>query len=371
MRPAILVLFIGLAACAPRGSILMDPAARTMGTPVDILVGTTRAVDPATGDFGWQRSETLSYARYVVSVPPDRQVGEIDWPRASAPDPQRDFLTVERESYPTAAQFRRALKSDRSTRPSLPGETGQAVIYIHGFNNNFAEGLYRFAQIAQDLKLSGSLIHYSWPSRASPLGYAYDIDSTDFGRDGLETLIGDVRAAGVVRPVIVAHSRGAYLLMETLRQMAIRGDRAGIDALGGIILIAPDIDVDVFRMQARAIGQLPRPFIVFASPSDPALGLSARVAGQPTRLGNVQDLTRLTEFKVTIIDVGSLRDGQAHFEVATSPTFIRLVNSLPQVDREFAQGTTRPRSILGSAAVSLQNLTAVVLSPTAMLSNPN
>lgn len=124
-------------------------------------------------------------------------------------------------------------------------------------------------------------------------------------------------------------------------------------------------------MQASAIGQLPRPFIVFASPRDPALGLSARISGQPTRHGNVQDLTRLTELRVTIIDVGSFSDGQAHFEVATSPAFIHLVTSLPRVDRDFAQGEARPRSILGSAAVSLQNLTAVVLSPATMMTNPN
>lgn len=35
---------------------------------------------------------------------------------------------------------------------------------------------------------------------------------------------------------------GAGLLMEALRQTAVRGDRRTLDRIGGVMLISPDID---------------------------------------------------------------------------------------------------------------------------------
>ena len=121
-------------------------------------------------------------------------------------------------------------------------------------------GRRRTPELGHDLKVQGVLVHYSWPSRANALGYVYDRDSALFGRDGLEVLIRDVEAAGARNVIVVAHSMGGALVMETLRQMAIAGDRHSLERIRCVILMSPDIDLDVFHEQAVKIGKLPGPF---------------------------------------------------------------------------------------------------------------
>ena len=235
-----------LLACAPRGHVTLDPQAASVGQVEKIFIGTTRKQDQD-GSFGTYRSEQINFARYDVSVPPDRKLGEINWPpRHGKANPLKHFLTTDQIVYPNDLPFRKDLKAQ------LAANGGEAVIFVHGYNNNFSEGVYRVAQFAHDLKLPGAVVHYAWPSAAEPLGYAYDRDSALFARDGLESLIHEVAAAGAKRILIVAHSMGAGLTMEALRQAAIRGDKRTLGWSGGVIFISPDLDVDVFRPATSA-----------------------------------------------------------------------------------------------------------------------
>jgi esterase/lipase superfamily enzyme len=322
-----------LMACAPRGQITLEPSAASVGQVQRIFVGTTRAQMPD-GSFGSGRSENLSLARFDISVPPNRGLGEINWPpRHGRRDAQTQFLTVDERVYPAEAGFRADLKRQLD----LTG--GDAVIFVHGFNNNFAEGLYRLAQLSHDLKLSGTFVQYAWPSAADPLGYEFDRDSAMFARDGLERLIREVERAGAKRILLVAHSMGAELTMETLQQIAIRGGKRTLDHIGGVILISPDIDVDVFRSQAHAIGHLPQPFVIFGSNRDRYLRLSAAVTGTPDRLGSVSDVTSLADLDVTVLDVGNFSAGAGHFVFGDSAALIGLFDSLP----EFEAALNAPR----------------------------
>src|SRR5690606_23831870 len=143
------------------------------------------------------------------------------------------------------------LRQAIAARP--PGDR-DVVLFIHGYNNTFAEGLYRFAQIEHDLNLPGVPMHFSWPSRGQPLAYAADRDSVLYSRDGLERSI-EIAAQAGGKTILVAHSMGAALLMESLRQMAIAGKRDTLDRIGAVVLLSPDIDVGLFRMQVRTIGR--------------------------------------------------------------------------------------------------------------------
>jgi esterase/lipase superfamily enzyme len=165
MRRIALFLLIGLlAACGQRGVITIDPVARDFGVTEPIFVGTQRAFDPETGSFGNLRSKILSFARLDVSSPPDRQPGEIRWPRKGAePNPATDFLTERQIIFPDAASFRRDLRHEMKTEER---NKPQALIFVHGFNNTCAEGTYRIAQLSHDLDLPRVTVHYSWPSAA-------------------------------------------------------------------------------------------------------------------------------------------------------------------------------------------------------------
>jgi esterase/lipase superfamily enzyme len=363
MRYAIpILLTLGLAACEPRGQIVVDPAAARVGTVETIFIGTTRGPDADTGEeFGSGRSRTTRYVRLDVSVPPGRIVGEIDWPKPRRkPDAQTEFLATSKRVYAGAADFRSAVNRAILQEPDTRGEV---VVFVHGFNTNFPEGAYRLAQLGHDLGVNAVLVHYSWPSLAHPLGYAYDRDSALFARDGLESLLKELEKAGARRIVIVAHSMGAALTMETLRQISIAGEGGLTSRISGVVLVSPDVDVDVFHAQADRISPLPEPFIIFTSKKDRALALSARLSGQRERLGNIKDLTRLADLKVTLLDTTAFSTGAGHFNLGNSPALLSILGGLPNIDSAFAGDPTARTGLLPGAVLTVRSATEAIMSP--------
>mgnify|MGYP000580525007 CR=1 FL=1 len=133
---------LALMACTPRGEVTLDPAAATVGQVQRVFIGTTRGQNDD-GSFGNKRSEAVRFARYDISVPPDRKLGQITWPpRHGAINPEKQFLTTDELIYQADVAFRADLKTQLAARG------GEAVIFVHGYNNNFAEGVYRVAQFA-------------------------------------------------------------------------------------------------------------------------------------------------------------------------------------------------------------------------------
>jgi esterase/lipase superfamily enzyme len=351
-----------LMACTPRGSLTLDPSAAAVGQVTPVFIGTTRVLE--NGQFGPDRSEEVRFARYDISIPPKHKLGEINWPtRLAKPDATKHFLTTKEVIYAEDTGFRTDLARD------LAAHGGEAVIFVHGYNNNFSEGLYRVAQFAHDLDLPGSVVHYAWPSAAKPLGYVYDRDSALFARDGLEALINEVADAGATRILLVAHSMGSGLAMEALRQASIRGDQQTLNKLAGVILISPDIDVDLFRSEAHAMGSLPQPFIIFGSERDKVLGLSARLTGQRERLGSLKSLSEVADLKVTFFDVSEFSSGAGHFTVGDSPALIKLLESIGQIEGAFEADRAKRIGLVSGAVLTVQNATQIVLSPVAEIAS--
>jgi esterase/lipase superfamily enzyme len=70
-------------------------------------------------------------------------------------------------------------------------------------------------------------------------------------------------------------------------QAKLRERSPFVAKLNQVVLLAPDIDVDVFRTQLDTIGKLKHPIIVAISRDDLALAASQRIAGDVPRVGNV------------------------------------------------------------------------------------
>jgi len=356
-RIALIFSLMIVISCTHRGEITLSETAASVGKVEQVFIGTTRLQEPD-GGFGSHRSEAINFVRFDISVPPQRTLGEINWPkRGTEGNPQTEFLTTDQQLYPSGEAFRADL------RRQLPASDGEAVIFIHGYNTNFAEGLYRVAQFTHDLELPGAVVLYSWPSAAEPLGYAYDRDSALFAREGLESLIHEVGAAGAKRILLVAHSLGSGLTMEALRSAAIRGDKKTLALIGGVLLISPDIDVDVFRAQSHAMGSLPQPFVIFGSDRDKSLRLSAMLTGQEARLGSLSDVSRLADLKVTFADVGNFSVGRGHFVVGDSAALILLLDRIGDVQSAFEADRRSRLSLLSGVVLTVQNATQIILAP--------
>ncbi|WP_199262271.1 alpha/beta hydrolase [Paracoccus binzhouensis] len=350
----LLSLFLLLAACAPRGEITIAPEAARIGHVERIYVATNRTPDGS-------RQEGVSFGRVDVSVPPERRPGSITYPhKGAAPDPRRDFLVSDYARFARPEDFSADMRRAIAARP--PGDR-DVVLFVHGYNNTFAEGLYRFAQIEQDLRLPGVPMHFSWPSRGQPLAYAADRDSVLYSRDGLKRSIEIAAEAGGGKAILVAHSMGALLLMESLRQMAIAGERRTLDRIGAVVLLSPDIDVGVFRSQARAIGRLPQPFVIFTSGRDRALSLSALISAEPVRLGSLTDAGPVADLPVTLVDVGAFSSGTGHFNVATSPALLRILSQARELNSVFSSDVSGGVGPLTRAALHAERAAQIVISP--------
>ena len=363
-----LTVILTQAACEPRGEVRLMPQAAGVGQVETVFVATTRGPDPDGGDeFGMARAAKERYVRLDISIPPNRAPGDIEWPKLNrAADPTKQFVTLAENNYSNAAAFRADLSRAIAHQH---GNRAEVVVFVHGFNNNFAEGTYRLAQLGHDLHVEGALVHYSWPSRAHPLGYVYDRDSALFARDGMEQLLRDTDAAGARKIIIVAHSMGAAVVMETLRQIALSGDQHLLDKIGGVVLMSPDIDVDVFRAQALRVGKLPQPFVIFTSKKDKALALSARLTGQHDRVGNLTDPKELGDLKVTLVDTTAFSTGAGHFNVGDSPGLLSILGRIGDVETAFAGDRTGRSGLLGGAVLTVQNVTQIILYPVTAIAN--
>jgi esterase/lipase superfamily enzyme len=360
LRRSVVILAIFLASCAPpRATMQFVPQGAKPGTVESIFVGTTREIDPTVeSKLGFGRSSVMRYGKVDVSVPRDRALGTIPLPRPNRPlDPSTQFLTVDRTIYNDEAQFRRALGRE------MAHKKGDAVIFVHGFNNNAVESTYRMAQFGHDLKIPGALVHYAWPSRATALGYVYDRDSAIFASRGLEQLLKNVENAGPGKVVLVAHSMGSLITMEALARLALQGNRRVLDQIAGVILMSPDIDVDVFKGQAATIGKLPEPFIIFTSKKDKALAVSAKITGQTNRVGNLPDPTPLAGLKVTLIDTTAFSVGGGHFNVASSPALLAILSNISGVDDALASDGRGRTGVITGAMLTVQNTTQIIMSP--------
>lgn len=363
MRKLGLVLLL-CAGCAARGDFTQAPAGATGGQPEEIYVATTRLSGP--GGYGFERSEAADFLRYDISIPTDREPGELNWPpRSRKPDAAKDFLVLDETRFGSAADFRTALHDEMASR----GQTG-AVVYVHGFNNTMAEGVYRVAQMHHDLQVPGVAVHYAWPSRGSALGYVHDRDSVLFARDGFEKLLNEVVASGADDIIIVAHSMGAFVTMETLRQMVLRDGSRALDHIAGIVLIAPDLDVDVFRSEVQDIGELPQPFVIFGSSRDRVLGVSSTIAGGEGRLGNLASVDRVSDLDVTYLDTAAFNVGTGHLNLGENPALLRLFGGIIGIDAAFRDDARTRVGLLPGLVLSVRNATEVILSPSLEAATP-
>lgn len=326
MRHLLPALFsLALVACAPRGEIQMaQPSSAAVVR--DVYVAQFRQETGQVKNFGERRPGALNFERIDVSIPPNHETGQIEWPRG-APDANSDFVTIGGMQYPDMRSFARAVaEADQSGH-------NETVIHIHGYNTTHGEAVYGAAQVAHDLDVPVPLVVFSWPSAAQVKGYVYDRDSALISRDMLEELIVAFAQYPDRDLFITAHSMGSYLLMETLRQISISGRVDLKRDITGVLLLAPDIDTELFRDQAERIGALPEPFLVVVAEQDRALRFSSGLTGRGVRLGSLTDPEEVEGLGVTLVDVGSLSDGKRfdHNIATSSPAAISIFRKLNQV----------------------------------------
>lgn len=347
---------LALAGCATRPgaeALLAVDAAVEGAQTVAVHTATTRERE-ANGarTFTAERAEETSYARFTISVPPDHQPGHIEWARG-LPDPAKTFAVLEERPLSESAFL-------DSVTASSTGTARNVTVFVHGYNQNFPQALFRLAQMSIDADLDGAAVLFAWPSQAALAGYVADKDSATYSRDYLaDMLTAMARDRRIGDITVLAHSMGAWLTVEALRQLRLSGRADAFDHLQ-VVLAAPDIDIDVFRAQMAIIGTMEPPMVVLTAPDDRALFVSRYLGAAHQRVGaldvndpRVREVAR--ETNIAIVDISGLEalDGLHHSRYAS------LAAIYPQLSREEAG---LPSSGLRQAGAFVFNAVGTTLS---------
>ncbi len=207
---------------------------------------------------------------------------------------------------------------------------------------------------------------FSWPSATRPQACLADRQSALFSRDALEITIAALARSDATCFNFVAHSIGALLLVDTLRLLArVDHDRV-FDKRGAVVLISPDIEIDVFRQQAEPLLARGVPIDVLVSRRHRALRSSALMRGERSRLGSIRSQPDLGALDVSVIDLSIVRNGDRmdQFKVGTSPELIEFIRSRDATGLGVFEAGKGP-GVVGCSATILQAGADLILEPLA------
>lgn len=296
-----------LGGCVSRPNSLLIPVS---GQPaesafVDVFTLSTRQPSDEPGlIYNGERSETSSTKIVRVAIPPSHESGRIEWPEEA--DPENEF-SIASISDPSNSDVRRWFREQNTD--------GHVLIFTHGYNTRYGEGVLRLAQLTHDLDIKAAPVLFAWPSRGTFGSYLYDRESASIARDTLEQAIRIAAVSKETKSItVLAHSMGSWITMEALRQYAIR--RGGLDPkIRSVILASPDIDIDVFEAQVNALGGERPEITVLLSSDDKALSLSRVLSGNVGRLGGIDVnnstyANKLADIRgIKLVDLSELDDG--------------------------------------------------------------
>jgi esterase/lipase superfamily enzyme len=159
-----------------------------------------------------------------------------------------------------------------------------ALLYVHGYRSSFNDACRRAAQIAADLKFSGPVFLWSWPSRDELSGYFSDEKMAVWSSEHFTTFLKQILSQrGLHHLHIVAHSMGNRVLEQAL--ISPRLTPAEQAHLGQIVFAAPDLSRSAFDSQCTPSNIAALRITLYASKHDQALR-AAKVAHPFSRLGD-------------------------------------------------------------------------------------
>jgi esterase/lipase superfamily enzyme len=171
----------------------------------------------------------------------------------------------------------------------------EALVFIHGFNNTFAEGVFRAAELWHFTGREGVPVLYSWPAGHPGLlqGYTHDRESGQFTNFHLKQFLTALAACPELEKInVVAHSRGTDVASTALKELILVARARGDDPkaatkLGALVLAAADMSAEV--LQQRFIAEEMREGVesvtFYVHKNDRAIGSAEWLFADKKRIG--------------------------------------------------------------------------------------
>ncbi len=232
----------------------------------------SRAVGPArfSNECGGR-----SYGLFLVKVNSQREFGKLDRLSFGITGYKRtQLIELGDESKFTPGESLLKIKQ------ALEGKTNkQSLLFVHGYNVGFAAAIERAAQLAEDLGIFGEVFAFSWPSQQELDGYVADFGRADKSASDLvawqQVIVAALGSNNCHTLHILAHSMGTRVAMKAITSLVDDSNRSLL--LGEVILAAGDADSDQLTSWLDAAGQCISRVSNYASSTDRALKVSARL----------------------------------------------------------------------------------------------
>ncbi len=234
--------------------------------------------------FNGERGQ-IEFGVAQVGIPPEHRMGEHERPSMMklerAADPEKHIVVRNIDTLKTD-DFVALLRDAVNRSPSK-----QIMIFVHGYNVGFREGLRILGQFAHDLKFEGPAVLFSWPSQGSLTGYTVDETNVQYATTHFTELLKAMLEYTPAEDInLVAHSMGNRILVRGLLDLSRELPASKLKLFKEVVMIAPDIDADVFIQDlAPKLKKTGIPATLYASSSDRAIMASKVVHGYP-RLGD-------------------------------------------------------------------------------------
>ncbi|WP_254511352.1 alpha/beta hydrolase [Anatilimnocola floriformis] len=267
-----------------------------------------------------------------VSIPKTHEPGALETPlitRLEFEFNPAEHITLRKTVRLHNDAFYEQLREQVASSPNR-----ELLVFVHGFNVSFDDAARRTAQMANDLKLQGAPVFFSWPAdKYFLLTYGKDETSVSWSAPHLREFLLDLVHNTDARAInLVAHSMGNRALTTALREIDLQL-RNEARLFNQVVLAAPDIDADDFRDNiAPAIQRTAKQVTLYASAHDRALAAS-RLIHRNARAGDTSEGLVLVPGVVTI-DVSNIDGGPwGHSYYGASDPVLRdlhlLLTSLP------------------------------------------
>ena len=175
---------------------------------------------------------------------------------------------------------------------------GGIVVFVHGYSYDFKRGCRRAVEIQRALEGEATVLMLSWPSNGDATDYAPDVADLEWSVPFLaETLEQLSDRFGSENVHVLSHSLGARGMTMTLE--SLEESSADRPVIGRWVLLAPDIDSEVFVGLLPRLEPMAESITLYASSNDTPLKVSRRLNGSP-RLGQAGELLTVAPGMETI-----------------------------------------------------------------------
>jgi esterase/lipase superfamily enzyme len=240
----------------------------------------SRAAQTGPGKFFGGQRGALSYGTCEVSIPRTQKAAALDERKVVSQE-----VTQQTDNQPVLRKVSPLEYDDYLGRLGMTiakSNKKSAFVFVHGYNVTFADAARRTAQMKYALGFEGAPIFFSWPSKGHTDAYPADESDVEWAQPDLKEFLKDLAAKTKAQNIyLIGHSMGnralakAYIYLISERPELKKVFRE-------VILVAPDIDTDLFKRDiAPALATSANRTTLYSSSNDLTLKASTKFQNYP------------------------------------------------------------------------------------------